>query len=105
MADALEKKKKNARRGHRGSATKLIGRINTALSASPTDEDKLRQLQLSLTDKLLQVLKVLDDDIVDVTPEDEVAREIEQADKAREEIHPRSNQTRTSLAFHCSSYV
>ena len=86
MADAALEKKKNVRRGHRGSATKLIGRINTALAASPADEDKLRQLQLSLTDKL-QVLKILDDDIVDSTPEDELAREIEQADEAREEIH------------------
>ena len=87
MADAaLLEKKKNVRRGHKGSATKLIGRINTALAASPADEDKLRQLKLSLTDKL-QVLKILDDDIVDATPEDELAREIEQADEAREEIH------------------
>ena len=87
MADAaLLEKKKNVRRGHKGSATKLIGRINTALAASPADEDKLRQLKLSLTDKL-QVLKILDDDIVEATPEDELAREIEQADEAREEIH------------------
>ena len=69
---------------HKGSA--LIGRINTALAASPADEDKLRQLKLSLTDKL-QVLNILDDDIVDATPEDKLAREIEQADEAREEIH------------------
>ena len=46
----------------------------------------LRQLKLSLTDKL-QVLNILDDDIVDATPKDKLAREIEQADEDREEIH------------------
>ena len=86
MADVLEKKKRT-REGHRGSTTRLITRVNAALTSTSIDEDKLTQLKFSINDKL-QVLKLLNDKIAEaITDEDQLAREIESADEAKEDIY------------------
>ena len=58
--------------------TCLLNQIDGALSATPTDSDKLAQLELSLHEKL-ETLKQFDSEVVDLTPE-EGLEEIEQAD-------------------------
>lgn len=79
-------RKKYVRAGHRGSATKMISRSEELLAADPLDTFKLSQIKLSLTEKL-QLLKQLDEEFLSVVSEDEVVREIEQADEFKETIY------------------
>ena len=82
--EALPRKKK-IRAGHRASATSLLNQIDTALSALSTDSDRLSQLKLSLHKKL-ETLKLLDLEIVELTPEG-LKNEIEQADGYKENVY------------------
>ena len=82
---ALERKKLT-RAGHRSSTTKLLTKINDTLMASPVDRSRLSPLKLSLNEKLT-VLKTLDDEIVDLVSEGDLAAEIEQADEYKGRIH------------------
>ena len=76
--EALPRKKK-IRAGHRASATRLLNQVDDgALAATPTDNDKLAQLKLSLHEKL-ETLKQLDSEVVDLTPEEGLDEEKEQA--------------------------
>ena len=72
-------RKKKIRAGHRASATRLLNQIDGVLAASPPDGDKLAPFRLSLREKL-ETLKQLDSEIVDLTPEEGLVEEIEQAD-------------------------
>ena len=75
--EALPRKKK-IRASHQASVTHLLNQVDSALAATPTDNDKLAQLKLSLHEKL-ETPKQLDSEVVDLTPE-ELDEEIEQAD-------------------------
>ena len=79
-------RKKKIRAGHRASATRLLSQIDTALTAPATDSDKLSQLKLSLHEKL-ETLKLLDSEIVELTPEEGLEDEIEQADGYKENVY------------------
>ena len=83
--EALPRKKK-IHAGHRASTTRLLNQIDGALGATPTDSDKLAQLKLSLQEKL-ETLKQLDSEIVDLTPEDGLEEEIEQADGYKDNVY------------------
>ena len=79
-------RKKKIRAGHRASATRLFSQIDTALTAPATDSDKLSQLKLSLHKKL-ETLKLLDSEIVQLSPEEGLEDEIEQADGYKENVY------------------
>ena len=83
--EALPRKKK-IRAGHQASATRLLNQVDGALAATPTDNDKLAQLKLSLHEKL-ETLKQLDSEVVDLTPEEGLDEEIEQADGYKDNVY------------------
>lgn len=78
-------KKKRIRAGHRSSTTRLLSEVDTAIGASPLEDDKLSQLKLCLDEKL-QTLKQLDAEIVELVPEEELEAEITGADECKERI-------------------
>ena len=65
--DPLIKKKRSSRAGHRASATRIIGQVDPAITAS--NASKLKQLKLSLTEKASLLLK-LDEEILSQLEED-----------------------------------
>ena len=79
-------RKKRVRAGHRASATKAMGRAEDLLAPEKPDLDKLSQLKLVLREKL-ETLKTLDDEILDMVKEDDLADEIEQADDFKEGLY------------------
>lgn len=79
-------RKKKIRAGHRASATRLLNQIDAILGDDDPDGDKLALLKLSLREKL-ETLKQLDSEIVELTPEEELVREIEQADEYKENVY------------------
>lgn len=91
MAEALAKKKR-VRGGHRSSATRLIQQVNEAVAAgegeaaAETDVARLRQLKLSLEEKL-RTLTRMDEEIVDLVEDEAIPDEIEQADIFKERIY------------------
>ena len=79
----LRKRKVNVRRAHRASATKSVNQIEDAIESH--DRHRLKLLKQSLTDKLATLAK-LDDDIMELTGEDDLETEVEQADEIRDKI-------------------
>ena len=84
MSEDLAKKKR-IRAGHRASATRMLRQIDELLAVTPPDTVRLSQLKLSLEEKL-GTLKQLDGEIVELTDEDHLIEEIEQADGFKEGI-------------------
>ena len=82
--EALPRKK--IRAGHRASATRLLNQTDAILADAHPDSDRLALLKLSLTEKL-ETLKLLDSEIVELIPEEELVREIEQADEYKENVY------------------
>ena len=66
--------------------TKTISQVYEALLDSEANTSKLGQQRLTLAEKL-DVLKKLDEDILNVIVEDDLEDEIEQADSFRDNIH------------------
>ena len=89
MSEGLVKKKQ-IRAGHKASATRMLTNVNELLSTlepgPTTDTSKLTQLKLSLQEKL-ETLRQPDSEILDLTEEDHLVDEIEQADIFKEEIY------------------
>ena len=85
MAEGLAKKKR-IQVGHRASSTRTLVKVDGALVAKTVDEAKLSQLKLTLEEKL-GTLKLLDDDIVELIEEENLATKIEQADDFKGEIY------------------
>ena len=81
--DEATARKKRLRAAHRGSATRLLSQVDTAI-ASP-DLPRLRQLQRSLISKQ-DVLSKLDDEMIELVREDELDQEVENADVIQEKI-------------------
>ena len=79
-------RKKRIHAGHRGSVTKTISQVYEALLDSEANSSKLGQQHLTLSKKL-DVLKKLDEDILNAILEDNLEDEIEQADSFRDKIH------------------
>ena len=85
MAEGLPRKKQ-IWAGHRASATRILNQIDGTLAAATPDNAKLSQLKLSLQEKL-ETLKRLDNEIMELTPEDGLVEEIEQADSYKEGVY------------------
>ena len=79
----LRKQKIHA--GHQASGTRLLNQVDGALAVTPTD-DTLAQLKLSLHEKL-EILKQLDSEVVDLTPEERLDEDIEQAEDYKDNVH------------------
>ena len=80
------RRKKRVRAGHRGSATKVIGRAEDLLALEKPDIDGLSQVKLTLSEKL-EVLKTLDAEILVLVEEGDMAEEIDQADEFKEKMY------------------
>ena len=78
--------KKRVRAGHRASTRIFLGQVDTAIASVPLDVAKITQLKRSLEDKL-KALNALDEEILTLTPEDDIEGEIVQADEVRELIY------------------
>ena len=80
MAERLTRRKR-IRGGHRASTTNILGRIDNLLAdgTDTIDTSKLSQLKLTLEEKS-GTLKQLDSKILELTEEDGLVDEIEQAD-------------------------
>ena len=90
MAEGLARKKR-IRAGHKASATRTLTKVEEALVAAAErteefDTSKLSQLKLSLQEKL-EVLRQLDAEILELTDEEGLVDEIEQADLFKEGIY------------------
>ena len=86
MAEGLARKK-CIRAGHKASTTKLLNKLDELRADSDSiDTSKLLRLKLSLEEKL-GTLKTLDSEILDLTKEDDLGDEIEQADAYKEGIY------------------
>lgn len=88
MAEGLAKRKQ-IHAGHNSSVTRILGQLDDLLGATdPTNAVavvKLTQLKLSLQEKL-DMLKHLDEEIIDLLKEDKFEDEIQQADSSKEGI-------------------
>ena len=85
MADLAKKRK--IRAGHKGSVTRTINKVDTALTAEPVDVAALPLLKLTLKEKV-EVIRTLDAEVIElIEDEDALTAEIQQADEYRESIH------------------
>ena len=78
-------RKVNVRAGHRASTTRRLTQAQTALDADPIDLTAVEQCITTLTRKL-RVLTSLDEDILELTPQDAIDNEIERADQYQEDV-------------------
>lgn len=85
-AEAEARRKKVIRRGHRGSATRMMRQIDELLADTTPQEQRLAQLKLSLEEKL-QTLKLLDTEMLQLLKEEELDAEIQQADEYKDQIY------------------
>lgn len=81
-------KKKKIRQGHRAYVSKILGNVRDLTEEyDPSNENKLKQLKISLQERLV-TLKSLDEEILDaVEDDDEITAEIEDSGKFSEHIH------------------
>ena len=78
--------KKLKRRGHHGSVTRLIGQLKDDLQEENSPNmPKLRQ-QRSLLSVKLEILSKLNEEILELTPEDDIEQGIDQADQTKEKV-------------------
>ena len=70
---------------HRAAASQIHMQVEDLAASTPADPTKAAQLRLSLAEKL-KVLKDLDTEIFDNTPEEELVDEIQQANECKDEI-------------------
>lgn len=81
MSEELTRKRR-VHGGHRASAKRILGKIQTSISSQPTDIARIAKLQQSIEDKL-QVLAALDEFLA-LTENDAVEEEIVSKDKLKE---------------------
>ena len=85
MSEILLRKKK-VRAAHRGSVTRILTQVYESLdSTEELNSTRLRQQKQSLSGKL-DVLSKLDEELIELVPEEELDNEVDQADKIRERI-------------------
>ncbi len=76
----------NVRKGHRAFVTKTIADLETQLRDVEPDEDSIRALQTTLSEKM-ETLRILDDEILGTLEEEgPIANEIEQSGGIRQKI-------------------
>lgn len=83
-------KKRKIRGGHRTSAKRTINASSAILDdfdlSDKQQSEKLLQQKITLNEKLV-ILQKLDDEILAITEEKDIEREIEESDLLRERIH------------------
>ena len=79
-------RKRRIRGGHRGSATRTMSAIDALVGEEEPDAIRLAQLKLSLEEKL-NTLTRLDSEILDITEDDNVEDEIQEADEFKERVY------------------
>ena len=79
-------RKRKIRGGHRGSATKTMNAIDALVAKEEPDEIRLAQLKLILEEKI-NTLTRLDSEILDITEDDNVEVEIQEADEFKERVY------------------
>ena len=86
MADLA--RKKAVRGSQRAAVTRNVNRITELLLEDPKDPETIAQLKLKKSQLMekLTIIKRLDQEILDETPEEEMDTEIEVADSTREKI-------------------
>ena len=87
MTEGLSRKKE-VQGGHRSSTTCIISQIYETTESTDEVEvivTKLRQCKLVLQEKL-EIIKQLDDEILQLVDDEEVENEIEQADTFKERV-------------------
>ncbi|XP_011410528.1 PREDICTED: uncharacterized protein LOC100633078 [Amphimedon queenslandica] len=78
--------KKSVRSGHRGTVTRKVTELETALGATPLDRDSLEQLRAALAEKVA-VLKDLDESILALLEDEaEIETDIEGAEVIRDTL-------------------
>uniref|UniRef100_A0A1X7VEB7 Uncharacterized protein n=1 Tax=Amphimedon queenslandica TaxID=400682 RepID=A0A1X7VEB7_AMPQE len=78
--------KKSVRSGHRGTATRKVTELETALGASPLDRHSLEQLRVALAENVA-VLKDLDEGILALLEDKaETETDIEGAEVVRDTL-------------------
>ena len=85
LTAALARKQK-IRGGHRSSATRTTNSIDTLLADGEPAPAHLAQLKLSLEEKLSTLTK-LDSEILDLTEDDDVDAEIQEADEFKDRMY------------------
>lgn len=78
-------RKKRVRAAHRTSATRLLGQADALMDTTPENADELTLLQTNLSSKLT-TLETLNNEIVDLVPEDQLEEEIGRVDEYSEKI-------------------
>ena len=80
-------KKRKIRGGHRAYVTEILNTVKETLeSYEAADEIKIKQHKLTLEERL-QTLQKLDDQILELTDDDSIVNEIEEAGNFRAEVH------------------
>ena len=74
------------RGGHRGSATRTMNAVDALLSREDPELARLAQLKLSLEEKL-NILTKLDSEVLDLTADDDVEDEIQEADEFKDRVY------------------
>ena len=83
-------RKRKLRGAHRASSTRLRKSVSDLLASFDTSSldvlvPKLNQFKISIQEKL-QILRVLDNDIIDLVDEDNIDKEVEECDICRETL-------------------
>ena len=85
-AAALLARKKKTRSGHRASTTRLVNQAATAMGAEDIDTDELSLIKQMLVEKM-ETLKVLDGELAELVPDEELEEEIQRADEYKEKVY------------------
>jgi len=85
-AATLLARKKKTRSGHRASTTRLVNQAATAIEAEDIDTDQLLLTRQMLVEKV-ETLKVLDGEMAELVPEEELEEEIQRADEYKERVY------------------
>ena len=85
-AAALLARKKKTRSGHRASTTRLVNQAVTAMGAEDVDTDQLSLIKQMLVEKM-ETLKVLDGELAELVPDEELEEEIQRADEYKERVY------------------
>ena len=79
-------RKRRLRGGHRGSATRTMNIIDALLAEESPDLARLAQLKRSLEEKL-STLTRLDSEILDLTEDEDLDTEIQEADEFKDRVY------------------
>ena len=78
--------KKKTRSGYRPSTTRLVHQTATTMEAEEVDTDQLSLIKQMLIEKM-ETLKVLDGELAETVPDEELEKEIQLADEYKERVY------------------